>query len=93
MTTDSLIYALGGIIAWRDLAYQLAKVWWECSKVGGTLQHGENLSDPITFSVVLPQHGGRCFHAETPLEAWKKAHAWLVSPDRETFPILPEETK
>jgi hypothetical protein len=77
--------ALGGLIYWEDLAKQLADVWWEVSKVGGTLQHGELDRAGTMFSVALEQHGGRCFHGDTPLDAWRKARDWLVSPDRPTY--------
>jgi len=78
-------YALGGKILWRDLAIQLAKVWWDVTEVGGNIQHGDIDRQKCNFSIVLPHHGGRCFHADTPMDAWKKAHDWLVSPDRPTF--------
>lgn len=75
--------ALGGKIYWRDLALQLAKVWWEVHQIGGDLQHGD-LENPVTyFSVVLPHHGGRVFHADTPHHAWEKAKKWLMSPNRD----------
>lgn len=76
------MYALGGRLEWEDLAQQLASVWWEVHKVGGSLQYGELTQSTTMFSVVLERHGGRCFHAETPMDAWMKAYAWLVSPDR-----------
>lgn len=71
-----------GYIHWEDLAKQLASVWWEVSKVGGTLQHGDLDNAATMFSVCLEQHGGQCFHGQTPMDAWKKAYAWLVSPMR-----------
>lgn len=74
--------ALVGKIYWEDLAKQLATVWWEVSQVGGSLQHGDLDKPETMFSVALEQHGGRCFHGETPVDAWRKAHAWLVSPER-----------
>ena len=73
--------ALGGKIFWQDLAKQLSSVWWEVSKVGGTLQHGDLEKPETMFSVVLEKHGGQCFHGETPMDAWKKSDAWLKSPD------------
>lgn len=76
-------FALGGKIYWRDLAMQLSAVWWELSKIGGNLQHGDLESAETCFSVVLEQHGGQCFHADTPLDAWENAKAWLMSPDRQ----------
>ena len=78
-------YTLGGKILWRDLAIQLSKVWWDVTQVGGELQHGDLEYPECMFSIVLKNHGGQCFHAETPMDAWKKAHDWLVSPDRPTF--------
>lgn len=69
-------------IHWQDLAKSLATVWWEVSKIGGSLQHGDLENAGTMFSVVLEQHGGHCFHGETPMDAWRKAHAWLVSPER-----------
>ncbi len=88
MNQNDTEYALGGKIIWRDLALQLAKVWWDVIQVGGELQHG-NLEYPqCMFSIVLKNHGGHVFHDETPMDAWKQAHDWLVSPDRPTF--LPE---
>lgn len=74
-----------GYIHWEDLAKQLASVWWEVAKVGGTLQHGDLDKAETMFSVVLEQHGGQCFHGETPMDAWNKAYAWLVSPERPAF--------
>ena len=74
--------ALGGKLFWQDLAKQLSSVWWEVSKVGGTLQHGDLEKPETMFSVVLEKHGGQCFHGETPMDAWKKSDAWLKSPDR-----------
>lgn len=71
-------------IYWADLAQQIADVWWHMHRVGGSLQHNNPLSEATSFSVVLENHGGgRCFHAETPLDAWHKAQKWLESPDRE----------
>lgn len=81
MKTDDLVFALGGTMCWRDLAQQIAQVWWKLNEIGGNLQHGD-LHTECTFSVVLPDHGGQCFHAETPIGAWKKAEKWLMSPDR-----------
>lgn len=81
--------ALGGKIYWRDLSNQLSQVWWEISQVGGNLQHGDLDQEETTFSVFLPLHGegGRVFHADTPMDAWRKAKTWLMSPDRKhTFP-------
>lgn len=69
-------------IHWKDLAKSLATVWWEVSKLGGSLQHGDLDNAGTMFSVVLEQHGGQCFHGETPMDAWNKAYAWLVSPER-----------
>ena len=77
--------ALGGRMYWETLAKQLASVWWEVSKVGGALQHGDLDSAETCFSVVLEQHGGQCFHADTPMDAWDKARDWLVSPERPTY--------
>lgn len=85
-------FALGGKIYWRDLAMQLATVWWKVAEVGGTLQHGDLESHETCFSVVLEKHGGQCFHADTPMDAWNKAKAWLMSPDRPTTPELKEAT-
>ncbi len=79
--------ALGGKIHWQDLAKQLAEVWWEVTKVGGTLQHGYLDKPETMFSVVLEKHGGQCFHGETPMEAWKKADDWIKSPERPSFDI------
>lgn len=79
--------AIGGKIYWQDLAKQLSEVWWEVAKVGGTLQHGELDKPETMFSVVLEKHGGQCFHGETPMDAWKKADAWLKSPERPSFEI------
>jgi len=78
-------FAIGGKCFWQDLARQLAEVWWEATKVGGTLQHGDLDKPETMFSVVLEKHGGRCFHGETPMDAWKKADAWLKSPERPSF--------
>lgn len=72
----------GNGIYWADLAMQLAAAWWEVNKVGGSLQHGDLNKAGTMFSVVLEQHGGQCFHGETPMEAWSKAKAWLASPER-----------
>ena len=79
--------ALGGQMYWRDLAIQLAKVWWACHSIGASLQHG-NIDNDVTFTVCCELHGGRCFHAHTPHDAWWKAEKWLMSPDRENFPAL-----
>jgi len=73
--------ALGGQITWRDLTIQIAQAWWECHEIGASLQHGD-LDTETTFSVVCEQHGGQCFHASTPLDAWHKAKKWLMSPER-----------
>lgn len=78
-------FALGGQIYWADLCKEFAIVWWECSKIGAILQHGDLESPKTQFSIVLPSayaDGGRCFHGATPLDAWNKAHDWLISPDR-----------
>lgn len=77
--------ALGGQMYWRDLALQLARVWWKCYKIGASLQHGD-LDKDIAFSIVCERHGGRVFHSDTPENAWNKAEEWLLSPDRENFP-------
>lgn len=77
--------ALGGQMYWRDLAIQLAKVWWKCHNIGASLQHGD-LDKDIAFSIVCERHGGRIFHGDTPENAWHKAEEWLLSPDRENFP-------
>jgi len=77
--------ALGGQMYWRDLALQLAHVWWKCYKIGASLQHGD-LDKDIAFSIVCGRHGGRVFHGYTPENAWYKAEEWLLSPDRENFP-------
>jgi hypothetical protein len=82
MTPIDTELALGGKIYWRDLALQLAKVWWELTEVKGELQHGDLDSPNCTFSVVLPHHGGRVFHGDTPMDSWNKAKRWLMSPDR-----------
>lgn len=71
-----------GMIYWADLAKQLANVWWKVSNVGGTLQHGDLDKEGTMFTVVLEQHGGKCFHGDTPMDAWGKAYEWLVSPLR-----------
>lgn len=76
--------ALGGQMYWRDLALQLARVWWKCYKIGASLQHGD-LDKDIAFSIVCERHGGRVFHGDTPENAWNKAEEWLLSPDRENF--------
>jgi len=75
-------YALGGKIMWRDLAHQLADVWWHLSEIGGNLQHGDLDKEDCTFSAVCVQHGGQVFHGETPQDAWRKAKTWLMSPER-----------
>lgn len=75
----------GGQMYWRDLALQLAEVWWKCHNIGASLQHGDIDTD-VSFSVVCEQHGGQCFHADTPHNAWLKAEKWLMSPDRANFP-------
>ncbi len=80
--------ALGGQIYWRDLAQQLASVWWQVAEVGGNIQHGD-LDADTTFSIVLPLHGGYCFHGPTPMDAWTKAKKWLMSPDRRFEVELP----
>jgi hypothetical protein len=49
------------------------------------LQHGDLENAETMFSVVLNNHGGRCFHAETPMDAWRKAKDWLLSPSRPSF--------
>jgi hypothetical protein len=77
---------LGGKMFWSDLSRQLATVWSEVSELGGTLQHGDLEKTETMFSVVLDNHGGRCFHAETPMDAWRKAKDWLLAPDRPSFP-------
>lgn len=74
--------ALGGKIYWRDLALQMAAVWAELHPIGGDLQYGSLDGRTTSFSIVLPHHGGRCFHAEFPMDAWRKAKKWLMSPDR-----------
>ncbi len=78
--------ALGGTMYWRDLARQLAEVWWKCHSIGASLQHGDIDTD-VSFTVCCEQHGGQCFHADTPHNAWLKAEKWLMSPDRANFPI------
>lgn len=78
---------LGGRIYWRDLAIQISEVWWKCYKIGASLQHGDLESSLANFSVVCERHGGRCFHADTPADAWQKAETWLMSTDRENFSI------
>ena len=80
---------LGGQIYWSDLAKQLATAWWEVSEVGGNIQHGD-LETDTTFSIVLVAHGGQCFHAPTPMDAWKKAKKWLMSPDRPRINLIVE---
>lgn len=77
--------ALGGQMYWRDLALQIARVWWKCHNIGASLQHGD-LDKDIAFSIVCERHGGRVFHGDTPENAWHKAEEWLLSPDRENFP-------
>lgn len=77
--------ALGGQMYWRDIAIQLARVWWKCHGIGASLQHGD-LDKDIAFSIVCERHGGRVFHGDTPENAWHKAEMWLMSPDRENFP-------
>lgn len=77
--------ALGGQMYWRDLARQLAEVWWKCHNIGASLQHGD-IDNDVSFSVVCEKHGGQVFHADTPHNAWLKAEKWLMSPDRENFP-------
>lgn len=94
MTTPTQLnaeLALGGKIHWRDLSIQLSQVWWELSQIGGNLQHGDLDYEGTAFSVVLPLHGeaGRVFHADTPMDAWRKAKTWLMSPNREFFAELP----
>lgn len=79
---------LGGRMFWSDLSKQLANVWSGVAKLGGTLQHGDLEKAETMFSVVLDNHGGRCFHAETPMDAWRNAEAWLLSPDRPSFPCV-----
>lgn len=78
--------ALGGQIHWRDLAMQIAKVWWEVNEVGGNLQHGDLDKESTSFSVVLLRHGGKVFHGKTPLDAWSKSKKWLMSPNRDISP-------
>ena len=75
-------YALGGRIHWRDLADQLADVWWKVAEVGGKLQHGDLTSEHTCFTVVLVAHGGCRFHGDTPRQAWQKSYKWLVNPER-----------
>jgi len=82
LRSEKTDFALGGKIYWEDLAKQFATVWWKVAEVGGTLQHGDLDSAETCFSVVLEKHGGQCFHADTPMDAWEKAKAWLMSPDR-----------
>ena len=82
--------ALGGQMYWRDLARQLAEVWWKCHNIGASLQHGDIDTD-VSFSVVCEQHGGQVFHADTPQNAWFKAEKWLMSPDRVNFPAKEEQ--
>lgn len=77
---------LGGRMFWSDLSRQLAAVWSEVAELGGTLQYGDLEKSETMFSVVLEMHGGRCFHAETPMDAWRKAKGWLLAPDRPSFP-------
>lgn len=73
---------------WSDLAKQLTNVWWEVTRAGGTLQHGDLEKQDTMFSIVLEKHGGQCFHGETPNEAWSKARSWLLSPSRPSFTRL-----
>jgi len=68
-----------------EASHQLAQVWWKCHNIGASLQHG-NIDTDVSFSVVCEQHGGQCFHADTPENAWLKAEKWLMSPDRANFP-------
>lgn len=77
---------------WSDLSKQLASVWSKVSELGGTLQHGDLEKAETMFSVVLNKHGGHCFHAETPMDAWIKANSWLVSPDRPSFAEIQDAT-
>ena len=77
--------ALGGQMYWRDLARQLADVWWKCHNIGASLQHGD-IDTNVSFSIVCEKHGGQVFHADTPHNAWLKAEQWLMSPDRANFP-------
>lgn len=84
--TTPLDMALGGQMYWRDLARQLAEVWWKCHNIGASLQHG-NIDTDVSFSVVCERHGGQVFHADTPHNAWLLAEKWLMSPDRANFPI------
>jgi len=90
---SSIETALGGKIYWRDLAIQLAQVWWELSSIKGSLQHGELDAEGTMFSVVLEEHGGQCFHGETPHDAWQKAKAWLLSPSRRSSGSMGSELK
>jgi hypothetical protein len=78
-----IVMALKGQMYWRDLAKQLAEVWWRCSEIGANLQHGD-LDEDISFSVVCVEHGGQVFHGDTPMHAWEKARKWLMSPSRPT---------
>jgi len=80
--TGDYNYSLGGKIHWRDLAIELADVWWKVNEIGGNVQHGDLDSEHTCFSVVLVAHGGQCFHGDTPRDAWAKAYKWLVDPDR-----------
>lgn len=82
--------ALGGKMLWSDLATQLGTVWWELVGIGGALQHGDIKKADTMFTVVLNQHDGRCFHGETPIDAWRNAKEWLMSPGREVFSDLVE---
>jgi len=90
-TNTDLEMALGGQMYWRDLALQLADVWWKCYGIGASLQHGD-LNKDVSFSIVCEKHGGRVFHADTPHNAWLKAEEWLMSPDRgaNESPALPK---
>ncbi len=87
-TPDRSVFALGGKMMWVELAKQLADVWWKVSKVGGNLQHGDLELAATMFSVVLESHGGRCFHGETPDEAWCRASDWMASPVVHTCELL-----
>ena len=82
--------ALGGKMLWDDLAKQLGTVWWEVVAIGGELQHGDISKADTMFTIVLNQHEGRCFLGETPMDAWKTAKEWLMSPEREVFLDLAE---
>lgn len=63
-------------LTWKELAIQLAEVWWWCSNNNANLQHGAFDSPHLTFSLVTLGEHGRCFHAPTPEQALEKAQAW-----------------